>query len=94
MKHGIFLSMFTDKTRLLGDDGFSLTVASQLNYVFGIQIRLFSCKPRGFLPGIYGIMLYITSLGLLASLTRPILVIGTPYCESNNIYEIFFTFKW
>ena len=55
MKHSISLSMFTYKPRLIGEGGFSLRVAYQLNYVFQIQIRSFTYKPRGFLPGTYGI---------------------------------------
>ena len=55
MKHSISLSMFTYKPRLIGEGGFSLRVAYQLNYVFRIQIRSFTSKPRGFLPGTYGI---------------------------------------
>ena len=46
--------MFTYKPRLIGESGFSLMVAYQLNNVFRIQIRSFTYKPRGFLPGIYG----------------------------------------
>ena len=53
MKHSIFPSMF--KPRLIGEGGFSLRVAYQLNYVFRIQIRSLTYKPRGFLPGTYGI---------------------------------------
>ena len=54
MKHSIFLSLFTYKTRLLADSSFSLGVASKLNYVFRMQIRSFTYKPRGFLLGSYG----------------------------------------
>ena len=46
--------MFTYKPRLIGEGGFSLRVAYQLSYVFGIEIRLFTYRPRGFLPGTYG----------------------------------------
>ena len=52
VKHSIFLSMFTYKTRFIGEGGFSLRVASQLNCIFGMQIRLVTYKPRGFLPGL------------------------------------------
>ena len=52
MKHSIFPSMF--KPRLIGEGGFSLRVAYQLSYVFKIEIRWFTYKPRGFLPGTYG----------------------------------------
>ena len=45
--------MFTYKPRLIVEGGFSLGVAYQLNNVFGIQIRSFTYKPRGFLPGTY-----------------------------------------
>ena len=54
MKHSIFLPMFTYKTRLIGKGGFSLRVAYQLNYVFRMQIRTFTYKPLGFLPGTCG----------------------------------------
>ena len=54
MKHSIALSMFTYKPRLIGEGGFSLRVAYQLNYVFRMQNRSFTYKPRGFLPGSYG----------------------------------------
>ena len=47
--------MFTYKPWLIGESGFSLRVAYQLNYAFRIQIRSFTYKPRGFLPGTYGI---------------------------------------
>ena len=39
---------------LIGEGGFTLRVAYQLNYVFWIIIRSFTYKPRGFLPRIYG----------------------------------------
>ena len=55
MKHSITLSMFTYKPRLIGEGGFSPRVAYQLNYVFRIQIRSFTSKPRGFQPVTYGI---------------------------------------
>ena len=55
MKHSISLSMFTYKPRLLGEGGLSLRVAYQLSYVFRIQIRSFTYKPRDFLPGTYDI---------------------------------------
>ena len=54
MKHSITLSMFTCKPRLIGEGGFSLRMAYQLNYVFLIQIWLFTYKPRGVLPGTCG----------------------------------------
>ena len=51
MKHSISLSMFSYKPRLIIEVGFSLRVVYLLNYVFGIQIRSFTYKRRGFLPG-------------------------------------------
>ena len=56
MKHCISLSMFTYKPRLIGEGGFSLRVAYQLAYIFQIKIRSLTYKPRGFLPGTYGIL--------------------------------------
>ena len=54
MKHSISLSTFTYKPRFMGEGGFSLRMAYQLNYVFRIQTRSFTYKLCGFLPGTYG----------------------------------------
>ena len=43
-----------DAVRYIGEGGFALRVACQLNYVFGMLIRSFTYKPRGFMPGTYG----------------------------------------
>ena len=54
MKHSIIPSLFTYNSRLIGEGGFSLRVAYKLNNFFQIQIRSFTYKLRGFLPGTYG----------------------------------------
>ena len=53
MNHSISIPMFTYKPRVLSEDGFSLRVVYQLNYVFRIKIRTFTSKPRGILSGTY-----------------------------------------
>ena len=56
MKYCITLYMFTYKPRLIGEGGFSLRVAYQLDYIFQIKIRSLTYKPGGFLPGTYSIL--------------------------------------
>ena len=70
MFSSISLSMFTYKPRLVGEGGFSLRVAYQLNYVFLIHIRSFTYKPRGFLPGTYGIVEYWIDFFILVEYQR------------------------
>ena len=61
--------MFTYKPWLIGESGFSLRVAYQLNYAFRIQIRSFTYKPRGFLPGLTVMFMYMR-YGLLTTIPQ------------------------
>ena len=91
MKHSIFLSMFTYKTQLIGEGGFSLRVASRLDYVFGMQIRSFTYKPRGFLPGTYGTVTFLALLGVrslsILSLHCNRIPTSFVYMNTSSVYQ-------
>ena len=79
------LSKFTYKTRLIGEGGFSLRVGSQLNYVFGMQIRSITYEPRGFLPGTYGTVRNTDSFRITDEKGGFKILVGAP---TNIVHDI------